>query len=50
MAIAIRASVTVSMALDSSGTRNEIVRVMRVEVSTPLGMTSEAAGSSSTSS
>ena len=50
MAIAIRDSVTVSMALEISGTRSEISRVSRVVVSTSLGMTSVSPGSSSTSS
>ena len=48
--MAIRASVTVSIADDTSGTRNVMSRVSRVLVSTSLGTTSEAAGSSSTSS
>jgi hypothetical protein len=50
MAIAIRASVTVSMAEDSSGTRRVMLRESRLEVSTSLGTTSDASGSSSTSS
>src|SRR4051794_1142343 len=50
IAIAIRASVTVSMALESNGVRKRSERDNRVEVSTSLGMTSEAAGCSSTSS
>ena len=50
MAMAIRDSVTVSIALDSSGTRSEISRVSRVVVSTSLGTTSVSPGSSSTSS
>src|SRR4051794_14676859 len=49
-AIAIRASVTVSIALDSNGVRRRSDRQSRVEVSTSLGITSEAAGESSTSS
>ncbi len=50
MAMAIRASVTVSIALDTNGVRSVIRRVSRVEVSTSEGMTSLGAGSSSTSS
>src|SRR3954447_13032984 len=50
IAIAIRASVTVSIALDSSGVCSRRLRDSRLEVSTSLGMTSEAAGCSSTSS
>jgi hypothetical protein len=50
MAIAIRASVTVSIALDTSGTRN----VMRLDsgaaVATSLGIRSDSAGKRSTSS
>ena len=48
IAIAIRASVTVSMAAEMSGTLIEISRVSRVVVSTSLGMTSVSPGSSST--
>ncbi len=40
-AIANRASVTVSIAAETSGIRSEIPRVRRVWVSTSLGMTSE---------
>src|SRR3954447_22419326 len=50
IAIAIRASVTVSIALDSKGVRRRSDRQSRVEVSTSLGITSDAAGDSSTSS
>ena len=50
IAIAIRASVTVSMAAEMSGTLIEISRVSRVVVSTSLGMTSVSPGCSSTSS
>ena len=50
IAIAIRASVTVSIALDTSGIRSVIVRVSRVGCRPRSGMTSDAAGSSSTSS
>ena len=50
IAIAIRDSVTVSIALDTSGRRSEMPRVSRVVVSTSLGMTSVSPGSSSTSS
>src|SRR6476469_6447415 len=46
----IRDSVTVSMALDTRGTRREISRVSRLVVSTSLGTTSVSPGSSSTSS
>ena len=50
IAIAIRDSVTVSIALETSGMRSVILRVSRVAVSTSLGMTSVSPGSSSTSS
>jgi len=50
MAMARRASVTVSMAADTSGMRRSISRVSRVVVSTSLGMTSVSPGSSRTSS
>ena len=50
MAIAIRASVTVSMALETSGMASRTVRVSRLRVSTSAGTTSEAPGTSSTSS
>jgi hypothetical protein len=50
MAIAIRASVTVSMALDNSGTARRMRRVSRLLVSTSAGTTSEAPGMSRTSS
>jgi IMP dehydrogenase len=50
IAIAIRDSVTVSMALETSGIRRSISRVRRLVVSTSLGTTSVSPGSSSTSS
>lgn len=50
MAMAMRASVTLSMAADSSGMLTRTLREMSVEVSTALGSTSDAPGSSSTSS
>ena len=50
MAMAIRASVTVSMAEESSGTLSVSRRLSRAVVSASPGMTSEWAGSSSTSS
>ena len=50
IAIAMRASVTVSMALDSSGTAIRMRRVSRVLVSTSAGTTSDAPGMSRTSS
>ena len=50
IAMAMRASVTVSMALDTSGTRTLIFRVTREVVSTSLGTTSDCAGKSKTSS
>lgn len=42
MAIAIRASVTVSMAAETSGTPSVMFRVSRVPVSTMLGTTSDS--------
>ena len=50
MAIAIRASVTVSMDADTSGMRSRRRRVIRLLVSASLGRTAEWAGSRSTSS
>ena len=50
MAIAIRASVTVSIALESTGRAMSISRVSRVRVSMSLGAMSDSAGWSSTSS
>lgn len=50
IAIAIRASVTVSIAADSSGTLSWMLRVSQVPVATALGRTSDGPGSSSTSS
>src|SRR5258708_9975992 len=50
MATAIRASVTVSIAAETSGTRRVIWRLSEAAVSAWLGMTAEWAGSSSTSS
>ena len=50
MAIAMRASVTVSIAADSSGAATEMRRVSRDVVSASLGITSVRAGSSMTSS
>src|SRR4029079_2492459 len=50
IAIAIRASVTVSIADDTSGTRIRRLRVSWVEVSTWLGLTSDSAGRRRTSS
>src|SRR3954463_14038055 len=50
MAMAIRASVTVSIGLDSTGVRSVIDRLSRDVVSASLGMMSEAAGTSKTSS
>ncbi len=44
MAIAIRASVTVSIALDSSGMDNSMLRVSFVRVLTRLGTTSDSPG------
>ncbi len=48
--MAIRDSVTVSMAEETSGIRSVIRLVSRVVVSVSAGMTVECAGSSSTSS
>lgn len=48
--MAMRDSVTVSIAELTSGTRRRMSRVSWLDVSTWLGMTSDAAGSSSTSS
>src|SRR3954452_1246412 len=50
MAMASRASVTVSIAEEMIGIFREIERVSRVLTSTPLGMTSEWPGVSKTSS
>ncbi len=50
IAIASRASVTVSIAEERIGRLSRIERVSRVETSTPLGMTVEWPGRSSTSS
>jgi hypothetical protein len=50
MAMARRASVTVSIAAETSGMATEMVRVNRLVVSASDGMTSDAAGRSSTSS
>ena len=50
MAIASRASVTVSMAEEMTGTCKEIERVTRDETSTSFGSTLEAAGRINTSS
>ena len=50
MAMAISASVTVSMAADTSGILREMVRVRRVTVETSRGWTVECRGTSSTSS
>ncbi len=50
IAMAIRDSVTVSIALEISGVRREMLRVRRVPVSTSLGITSVSPGSSRTSS
>ena len=50
MAIAIRDSVTVSIAELTNGTFSRMRRVSWLEVSAVAGTTSEAAGSSSTSS
>src|SRR5262249_46929457 len=50
MATAMLASVTVSMAEDSKGSRSEILLVSLAVVSASLGMSCECAGSSSTSS
>jgi hypothetical protein len=48
--MAMRASVTVSMAEETSGTASAMLRDSREPVRTSFGMTSEAAGSSRTSS
>ena len=50
MAIAIRASVTVSIAAETSGMPRVMFRLSRELVSTPLGTTSDSAGSRRTSS
>lgn len=50
MEMAIRDSVTLSMAAESSGMLTRTLREMRDEVSTAFGSTAEAPGSSSTSS
>ncbi len=50
MAIAIRASVTVSIAAETIGSRSDTPRVSREVVSTSLGTTSVSFGSSRTSS
>ena len=50
MAIAMAASVTVSIAADISGMPSSMVRVSRVRVSVWLGRTAEAAGFRRTSS
>src|SRR5690606_16033338 len=50
MAMAIRASVTVSIAADTSGTLNRMFRDSCEEVSTSLGTMSDSSGKSSTSS
>ena len=50
MAMAMRASVTVSMAADRSGTRREMFFVRRLDVSTDEGTTSVSSGRSRTSS
>src|SRR5664280_1933161 len=50
MAIAIRASVTVSIAAETSGSFREMLRDSLADVSTSLGITSVAPGNSSTSS
>jgi hypothetical protein len=50
IAIAILASVTVSIALDTSGIDSRTPLVSLVEVSTSLGITSDSAGSRRTSS
>ena len=44
IAMAMRDSVTVSMALETSGIRRVMLRVSRVVVSTSLGMTSVSPG------
>ena len=50
MAIAMRASVTVSIAADTMGMLRVMLRVRRVDVSTDFGSTSDSAGRSRTSS
>ena len=50
IAIAIRASVTVSIGDETSGMRSRCLRVILVLVSASLGISSEWAGSNSTSS
>lgn len=50
MAMAMRASVTVSIAEDSSGMFSPMLRVTRVRVSAVEGRTEDAAGTRSTSS
>ena len=50
MAMAMPASVTVSIAADAIGTESSMSRAIRVEVSTSFGRTDDAAGTSSTSS
>lgn len=50
IAMAIRLSVTVSMAADSSGMRTSMLRVSRLVVSASEGMTSVSPGRRSTSS
>ena len=45
-----RASVTVSMAADTSGISSAIVRVSRLAVTTSFGSTADSAGTSRTSS
>jgi hypothetical protein len=50
MAMAIRDSVTVSMAEETSGMRSEMRRLSRAVVSASVGTKVECAGSSSTSS
>src|SRR4051794_7584427 len=49
-AIAIRASVTVSIAAETTGTSSTIVRVSRVAVETSFGRTDDSAGTRRTSS
>src|SRR5438552_1145784 len=49
-AIAMRASVTVSIAAETTGTSSTIVRVNRVAVETAFGRTDDSAGTSRTSS
>src|SRR6266404_806201 len=49
-AIAMRASVTVSIAAETTGTSSTIVRVSRVAVETAFGRTDDSAGTSRTSS